>query len=88
MKSITQIIGGKQQLFDGFHDIQKYFEEHLSGEHLTFIDILRLLEDVMPMLYRTRASTGRPPYDDLSFFRAFFALNYFSIPTVTLLKAF
>ena len=84
MKSVTQIIGGKQQLFEGFHDIQKYFEEHLSGEHLTFITMLGIIEDVMPIVYRPYAGTGRPPYDDMAFVRAFFALNYFAIPSVTL----
>jgi hypothetical protein len=85
MKSITQIIGGKQQLFEGFHNVQQFFEEHLSGEHRTFINMLRIIEDVMPIACRPYAGTGRPPYEDIAFFRAFFALSYFAIPSVTLL---
>jgi hypothetical protein len=85
MKSVTQIIGGKQQLFEGFHDVQKYFEEQLSGEHRVFINMLRLIEDVMPMPRRPCARTGRPRYNDMAFFRSFFALNYFAIPSITLL---
>jgi len=85
MKSLTQITGGKQQLFEGFHDVQKFFEEHLSGEHRTFMNLLRIIESAMPTVYHQRAKTGRPPYDDMAFFRAFFAMNYFAIPTVTLL---
>jgi hypothetical protein len=30
MKSITQIAGGKPGLFEGFHEIQRFFEE--SGD--------------------------------------------------------
>ena len=85
MKSITQVTGGKQQFFQGFHEVQKFFEEHLSGEHLTFMNMLRVIEDVMPAVYHPKAKTGRPPYDDMAFFRAFLALNYFAIPSVTLL---
>ena len=85
MKSLTHVTGGKQQLFKDFHDIQKYFEEHLSGEHWTFMNMLRIIEDVMPTIYHSKARTGRPPYDDAAFFRAFLALNYFAIPSVTLL---
>ena len=85
MKSITQAAGGKQQFFQGFHEVQKFFEEHISGEHLTFMNMLRVIEDVMPTVYHPRARTGRPAYDDMAFFRAFLALNYFAIPSVTLL---
>jgi len=85
MKSLAHVTGGKQQLLEGFHEVQKYFEEHLSGEHLTFMNMLRIIEDVMPTIYHSKARTGRPPYDDAAFFRAFLALNYFAIPSVTLL---
>jgi hypothetical protein len=85
MKSLTQITGGKQQLFEGFHEVQKYFEEHLSGEHLTFMGMLRFIEDTMPTIYSPYAGTGRRPYDNMAFFRAFFAQSYFAIPSVTLL---
>jgi hypothetical protein len=85
MKSLSQVSGGKQQLFEGFHEIQRFFEEHLTGEHWTFMNMLRLIEDVMPTVYHPKARTGRPPYDDMAFFRAFLALNYFAIPSVVML---
>jgi hypothetical protein len=85
MKSLSQVTGGKQQFFEGFHEVQKFFEEHLSGEHWTFVNMLRVIEEVMPAIYHPRARTGRPPFDDMAFFRAFLALNYFAIPSVTLL---
>ena len=85
MKSLTQVIGGKQQLFEAFHEIQKYFEEHLSGEHLTFMNMLRIIEDAMPTVSNGYAGTGRPPYENMAFFRAFYAQCYFAIPSVTLL---
>ena len=85
MKSLTQVIGGKQQLFEQFHEVQKYFEEHVSGEHFTFMKMLQIIEDVMPTVYTNCAITGRPPYNNMAFFRAFFAQSYFAIPSVTLL---
>jgi hypothetical protein len=85
MKSLSQVTGGKQQLFEGFHEVQKYFEEHLSGEHRTFMNMLRIIEGAMPTFFHPKARTGRPPYDDMAFLRAFFALSYFAIPSVTLL---
>jgi hypothetical protein len=85
MKSLSQVTGGKQAFFEGFFEVQKFFEERLSGEHWTFTNMLRVIEDVMPKLYHPRARTGRPPFDDMAFFRAFLALNYFAIPSVTLL---
>jgi len=83
MKSLTQVIGGKQQLFEQFYELQKYFEEHLSGMHLTFMNMLRLIESVMPAVYTYHARTGRPPYENMAFFRAFFAQSYYAIPSVT-----
>jgi len=85
MKSLTQIIGGKQLLFEQFHELQKYFEEHLSGTHLTFMNMLQIIESVMPSVYTYHARTGRPPYENMAFLRAFFAQSYYDIPSVTLL---
>ena len=85
MKSVTQVTGGKQLLFEGFHEIQKYFEEHLSGEHFTFMKMLQIIENAMPTVTTWHARTGRPPYDNMAFFRAFYAQSYFAIPSVTLL---
>jgi hypothetical protein len=47
--------------------------------------MLRIIEGVMPTVYHPKARTGRPPYDDMAFFRSFLALNYFAIPRVALL---
>jgi hypothetical protein len=85
MKSLTQVAGGKQQFFEGFYEVQKFFEEHLSGEHWAFMNMLRIIEEVMPAVYHPKARTGRLPYGDMAFFRAFLALNYFSLTSVTLL---
>jgi transposase/IS5 family transposase len=82
MKSITTIIGGKQVLFEGFHDIQNYFEEHLGGEHKNFIRILQIIESCSPVLVHTYRGVGRKAYDYRYFFRAFFAQLHFGIPTV------
>jgi len=85
MKSVSQVIGGKQLLFEQFHDIQKFFEEHLTGEHFTFLNMLRFIEELMPFVYTHKSRTGRPPYDNMPFMRAFYAQCYFVIPSVKLL---
>ena len=85
MKSISQVIGGKQQLFEQFHEIQKFFEEHLTGEHFTFLNMLRFIEEHMPFIHTHKSITGRPPYDNMPFIRAFYAQCYFAIPSVKLL---
>ena len=87
MKSLAQVIGGKQLLFEQFHELQKYFEEHLTGMHITFMNMLQIIEGVMPKVYTYHARTGRPPYDNMAFFRAFFAQSYYAIPSVSLLIA-
>lgn len=79
MKSITQIIGGKQGLFEGFHEIQRYFEEHLSGEHKNFMFILQIIESFSPVVIHTYKGVGRKAYEYMNFFRAFFALCHFRI---------
>jgi hypothetical protein len=85
MKSITQVTGGKQHLFKDFHEVQEFFEEHLGGEHKTFMNMLRVIEDDMPKMYHPAKRTGRPPYEDMAFMRAFLAQSYFKISSVTLL---
>jgi len=85
MKSISQVIGGKQQLFEQFHEVQKFFEEHLTGEHFTFLNMLRFIEEHMPFIHTHESRTGRPPYDNMPFIRAFYAQCYFAIPSVKLL---
>jgi transposase len=79
MKTITQITGGKQGLFEGFHEIQKFFEEHLGGEHKNFMLVLRVIESISPRIIHTYRGVGRKAYDYMSFFRAFFAYCHFAI---------
>jgi hypothetical protein len=80
MKSIAQIIGGAQALLDLKFELQKCFEEHLSEEYVAFINILRVVEGTLPVLYRPYAGTGRPPYQWLPFLRSHLAKSHFHIP--------
>jgi hypothetical protein len=79
MKSITQIAGGKQGLFEGFHEIQRFFEEHLSGEHKNFMFVLQIIESLSPLFIHPYKGIGRRAYEYMNFFRAFFALCHFKI---------
>lgn len=85
MKSITKAIGGKQYLFEGFHELSQFFEEYVSKEHRTFIHILNIVEEALPPLYYPYAGNGRRPYEHKPFMRAFLAVSYFGIASVSLL---
>jgi hypothetical protein len=69
MKTISQIIGGAQALFDISFDLQENFEEYLTDEYKTFLQILWVAEEHAAGLTRTYAGTGRPPYSYISYFR-------------------
>ncbi len=84
MSNITEIVGGKQYLFEGFHELQEFFEEHLSKEHRSFIRIPHVIENIVKVRHSYKG-IGRRSYEYQLFFRAFFAQNYFRIPSMTLL---
>ena len=79
MKTITDIIGGAQALLDIGFELQDCFEESLADDQITFMHILRVIEDVMPPIIRRKAQTGRPPYPFKPFIRCMFAKNMFGI---------
>jgi hypothetical protein len=85
MKSISEIIGGAQGLLDISFELQSCFEETLNKQQKTFLQVLRIIEKNMPMLYRPYKVTGRKPYQYLPFLRGQLAKNFFQIPTTTML---
>ena len=42
MKSLTQVTGRKQRFFE----VQKFFDEQLSGEYRAFMNMLHIIEDI------------------------------------------
>jgi hypothetical protein len=82
MKSITEIIGGAQALFNLPYKLQECFEEYLTDEYKTFLQILRVIEDALPPIMRSYAGIGRKPYQYLPFIRSNFAMRYFKIGQV------
>ena len=83
MKTITEILGGAQGLFDISFDLQSCFEETLIDQQKTFLHILRCVEEHLPTLYRSYSGTGRKPYQYLPFFRSQLAKCYFQIDTTS-----
>jgi hypothetical protein len=79
MKSVAQIIGGAQALLNISFNLQECFEEHLSNEYIMFIQILRVVESMIPCLEWPYAGTGRPPYQWLPFLRGALAKSHFHI---------
>jgi hypothetical protein len=55
------------------------FEEYLSDEYKTFLHMLRVIGEQMPVLIRPYAGTGRIPYQYTPFIRSFLANGYFGI---------
>jgi pantothenate synthetase len=71
MKSLTEILGGSQTLLDISYDIQEVFEDNLTGMHMhrTFLAMLRVIEDLLPIIVEKRAITGRKAFARLFIIR-------------------
>ena len=67
MKTVTEILGGAQELFAISFDLQTCFEEKLNNQQKTFLNMLRCIEEHLPLLYRPYAGTGRKPYQYLPY---------------------
>lgn len=80
MKSITHVIGGKQGLFEGFFEIQQFFEEQLGGEQKNFMALLQVIEYFSPYFVHSYRGVGRKAYEYMNFFRAFLAFCHFDFP--------
>jgi hypothetical protein len=79
MKTISQIIAGAQVLLNISFNLERCFEEYLSDEYKTFLQMLRVIEEQMPALIRPYAGTGRIPYQYTPFIGSFLARGYFGI---------
>ena len=83
MKSISEIIGGAQGLLDISFELQSCFEETLNHQQKTFLQMIRIIEKNMPVLYRPYKGTGRKPYQYLPFLRSQLAKSFFQIASTT-----
>jgi hypothetical protein len=81
MKTISEIIGGAQALLEISFELQSCFEETLNEAQITFMHILRSIEEHLPSLIRPYAGTGRIPYQYQPFLRSQFAKIFFQIET-------
>jgi transposase len=79
MKTIAEIIGGAQALLDINFDLQDCFEEQLTDEYKTFLQLLRVIEEAQPHLERQYAGVGRRPYQYKQFLRSIWAMRHFKI---------
>jgi hypothetical protein len=83
MTTITEILGGAQILLGISFDIQECFEEHLDEEHRAFLEMIRIIEEELPIDRHVPSGRGRPPIPQDSFWKAFLALNFFQANNVT-----
>ncbi|MDR2731265.1 MAG: transposase [Treponema sp.] len=79
MKSVSEITAGAQVLLDISFELQSRFEENLINDKKTFLQVIRVIEEVMPHIIRRKARTGRPPYPLKLFIRPLFAKSIFQI---------
>jgi hypothetical protein len=79
MKTITEIIGGAQGLLDINFNLQDCFEEYLSDENKTFLQMLRIIESAGSITERNHVGVGRKPYPYFPFVRCNFAKSFFKI---------
>lgn len=61
MKSVTEILGGAQILFDISFDLQDSFEEYLTEQHKAFLAMLRVIEEYLPAIENEYTGRGRIP---------------------------
>jgi transposase len=81
MKSITEILGSAQILFDISFDLQDSFEEYLTEQHKAFLTMLRVIEEHLPAVKNAYTGRGRKPHEAQPIVRAFLAKSFFSIET-------
>jgi transposase len=86
MKSITEILGGCQMVFGISYDIQEIFEGYVTTEHRTFIQLLQVIEEFLPVCERSGNLVGRRSYDETAMIRSCLAKQFFNIATVTSLR--
>lgn len=79
MKSVIEILGGAQILLDVSFDLQDVFEEYLSDDHRSLLQILRIVEEHLPNYERTYRGRGRRRLPDTPMRRAFVAKAIFHI---------
>jgi len=85
MKTITETLGGAQELLDISFSLQSCFEEALNDQQRTFLHMMRCIEEHIPILYRPYAGTGRIPYQYGPFIKSQLAKNFFRITTTQML---
>lgn len=85
MKSVTEILGGAQILFDISFDLQDSFEEYLTEQHKAFLAMLRVIEEHLPAVENAYTGRGRKPHETQPIVRAFLAKSFFSIETTEVL---
>lgn len=85
MKSITEILGGAQILFNISFDLQDCFEEYITEQHKAFLAMLRVVEEHLPAVERVYTGRGRRGHGTQPIVRAFLAKSFFSIETNELL---
>lgn len=74
MKSITEVLGSVQMLFDLDFDLQDAFEAYLTSEQKVFLSMPRVIETNGEWHASKHSRIGRPSYDEQAFLRAFLAL--------------
>ena len=71
MKSITEVLGSVQMLFDLDFDLQDAFEAYLTSKQKVFLSMLRVIETNSEWHTSKHSRIGRPSYDEQAFLLKF-----------------
>jgi len=82
MKSIADLLGNQQQVFEFYDDYLKYFYEPPTKEHILLINCLRVIENNNIVFNTMDGKRGRPQKSRLKIFRCFVAKSILRISTV------
>ncbi len=76
-QTVTEILGGAQILLNNSYDIKNCFEEFLSEEHRTFVNMLRIMESHFPRHEKSAGRRGRRPYENPPILKGAYLAKFF-----------
>jgi len=82
MKSIADLLGDKQGLFEFYEEYLKYFYDEPTKEHLLLINCLKVIENNKVFFNTRDHRKGRPEKSRLKIFRSYIAKSILRISTV------
>lgn len=81
MKTIIQVLGDVQPVFEFDFDYRFLFEELPTEEHMLLVNIFRVIFEDKFLIDRDNIGRGRPPKSRTAIYRSFISKSVLQIPT-------